>query len=179
MRQPPYVAARRVFWIVDNGSSHRGSRSVERLQSRYPNLLLVHAPVHASWLNQIEIYFSILQRKALVPNDFTSLETLNERIIGFQHCRVGGGAPQGWPPSAAQTQRAVFPHWAFTKAAYLADAIDGISPIRFTSPISPYRIVSGSSFHPELRQRLRLWDHIRWTIQRFKRLKSLRTWALQ
>ncbi len=96
MRQPPYVAARRVFWIVDNGSSHRGSRSVERLQSRYPNLLLVHAPVHASWLNQIEIYFSILQRKALVPNDFTSLETLNERIIGFQHYYEQIAKPFEW-----------------------------------------------------------------------------------
>ena len=84
MRQPPYVTARRVFWIVDNGSSHRGLRSVERLQSRYPNLVLVHAPVHASWLNQIEIYFSILQRKALVPNDFKSLESLKARILGFQ-----------------------------------------------------------------------------------------------
>ena len=84
MCQPPYATARRVFWIVDNGSSHRGSRSVERLQSRYTNLVLVHAPVHASWLNQIEIYFSILQRKALVPNDFKSLETLKERILDFQ-----------------------------------------------------------------------------------------------
>jgi hypothetical protein len=84
MCQPPYATARRVFWIVDNGSSHRGSRSVERLQSRYTNLVLVHAPVHASWLNQIEIYFSILQRKALVPNDFKSLETLKERLLGFQ-----------------------------------------------------------------------------------------------
>ena len=84
MCQAPYATAKRVFWIVDNGSSHRGPRSVERLQSRYANLILVHAPVHASWLNQIEIYFSILQRKALVPNDFTSLETLKERILGFQ-----------------------------------------------------------------------------------------------
>jgi len=84
MGQPPYANARRVFLIVDNGSSHRGPRSVERLQSRYANLVLVHAPVHASWLNQIEIYFSILQRKALVPNNFKSLETLKERILGFQ-----------------------------------------------------------------------------------------------
>ena len=84
MCQSPYATARRVFWIVDSGSSHRGPRSVERLQSRYANLVLVHAPVHASWLNQIEIYFSILQRKALVPNDFKSLEQLQERILGFQ-----------------------------------------------------------------------------------------------
>lgn len=84
MSQPPYAKARRVFWIVDNGSSHRGPRSVERLQSRYANLVLVHAPVHASWLNQIEIYFSILQRKALTPNDFKSLEALRDRIFDFQ-----------------------------------------------------------------------------------------------
>lgn len=84
MRQPPYAKAKRVFWIVDNGSSHRGARSIERLQSRYSNLVLVHAPVHSSWLNQIEIFFPILQRKALTPNDFKSMEALNERIFQFQ-----------------------------------------------------------------------------------------------
>jgi hypothetical protein len=85
MSQSPYDKARRVFWIVDNGSAHRGSKAVERLQSRYSNLVLVHAPVHASWLNQIEIYFSVLQRKALTPNDFGSLDELQERLLCFQH----------------------------------------------------------------------------------------------
>ena len=84
MTQLPYAEARRVFWIVDNGSAHRGLRSVTRLQTRYPNLVLVHGPVHASWLNQIEIYFSILQRKALTPNDFRSLQTLEEHLLSFQ-----------------------------------------------------------------------------------------------
>jgi len=84
MSQDPYKEARRVFLIVDNGSAHRGLKSVERLQGRYANLTLIHGPVHASWLNQIEIYFSILQRKALTPNDFPSLAALNERILGFQ-----------------------------------------------------------------------------------------------
>jgi hypothetical protein len=84
MSQDPYNQARRVFWIVDNGSAHRGLKSVDRLQGRYANLTLVHSPLHASWLNQIEIYFSILQRKALTPNDFPSLEALRERILGFQ-----------------------------------------------------------------------------------------------
>ncbi|MDI7258914.1 MAG: transposase, partial [Thermodesulfobacteriota bacterium] len=87
---------RRVFWIVDNGSAHRGPRSVERLQSRYANLVLVHTPVHASWLNQIEIYFSILQRKALTPNDFKSLEELTERLIGFQHYYEQIAKPFEW-----------------------------------------------------------------------------------
>ena len=59
-------------------------KSVQRLQEKYSNLVLIHGPVHASWLNQIEIYFSILQRKALTPNDFPSLQALEERIIGFQ-----------------------------------------------------------------------------------------------
>jgi hypothetical protein len=84
MAQSPYKGARRVFWIVDNGSSHRGSRSVDRLQKLYPNLILVHGPVHASWLNQIEIYFSIIQRKVLTPNDFRSLQELEKRLLDFQ-----------------------------------------------------------------------------------------------
>ena len=58
MTKEPYASARRVFWIVDNGSAHRGQKAVERLERRWPNLVLVHLPVHASWLNQIEILFS-------------------------------------------------------------------------------------------------------------------------
>jgi len=49
MSREPYASAERVFWIVDNGSSHRGKKSVERLQRRWPNLILVHLPIHASW----------------------------------------------------------------------------------------------------------------------------------
>lgn len=84
MSQEPYRSARRVFWIVDNGSSHRGQRSVDRLQRRYANLQVVHGPIHASWLNQIEIYFSIIQRKVLTPNDFNSLAVLAERLEHFE-----------------------------------------------------------------------------------------------
>ena len=84
MGQEPYRSAQRVFWIIDNGSSHRGEKSVQRLQRTWPNLIPVHLPIHASWLNQIEIYFSILQRKALTPNDFPSLSHLEEQILSFQ-----------------------------------------------------------------------------------------------
>ena len=84
MQQAPYKTARRVFWVVDNGSSHRGQAAVTRLQNRYANLTLVHGPVHASWLNQIEIYFSILQQKVLTPNDFPSLATVAERLAQFE-----------------------------------------------------------------------------------------------
>lgn len=84
MTQEPYCQARTVFWIVDNGSSHRGQASIERLEGRYANLKLVHGPVHASWLNQIEIYFSIVQRKVLTPNDFACLRALAERLHQFE-----------------------------------------------------------------------------------------------
>jgi hypothetical protein len=84
MKQRPYRQARRVFWIVDNGSAHRGLPAVRRLQAKYPNLVLVHGPIHASWLNQIEIYFSIVQRKILTPNDFRSLQQLAQRLLAFE-----------------------------------------------------------------------------------------------
>lgn len=84
MSTEPYASARRVFWVVDNGTIHRGQKAIDRLQGRWPNLVLVHLPTHASWLNQIEIYFSILARKALTPCHFESLDELTERILGFQ-----------------------------------------------------------------------------------------------
>jgi hypothetical protein len=84
MSQPPYKTARRVFWIMDNGSSHRGTRCVRRMQAAFPNVIPVHGPVHASWLNQIEIYFSIIQRKVLTPNDFSSLTEVEDRLLRFQ-----------------------------------------------------------------------------------------------
>ena len=96
MTQSPYQDARRVFWIMDNGSSHRGARCVARLQEKYSTLVPVHGPVHASWLNQVEIYFSILQRKALTPNDFPSLEALQERILGFQRHYESIAQPFQW-----------------------------------------------------------------------------------
>ena len=84
MQQEPYRSAKRVFWITDNGSSHRGETSIQRLSEWYPNAIQVHTPVHASWLNQIEIYFSIIQRKVLTPNNFDDLLALENRILEFQ-----------------------------------------------------------------------------------------------
>jgi len=96
MTRPPYNDARRVFWIVDNGSSHRGKASVARLKQQFPRLTLVHGPVHASWLNQIEIYFSIVQRKVLTPNDFTDLNHLAERLLDFQYYWESTAKPFEW-----------------------------------------------------------------------------------
>lgn len=85
MEQKPYRRAKRVFWIMDNGSSHRGTKCVERLQAAWPNVVPVHLPVHASWLNQIEIYFSIIQRKVLTPSYFSSLDEVAQNLLKFQH----------------------------------------------------------------------------------------------
>jgi hypothetical protein len=88
MTQEPYRAAPRIFWIVDNGSSHRGDKARQRLQERYPTLTLVHTPVHASWLNQVEIFFSLVQRKVLSPAAAPSVIELTKRILGFEaRCR--------------------------------------------------------------------------------------------
>ena len=96
MTVEPYRSARRVFWVVDNGSSHRGQAAVDRLEGQWANLRLVHLPVHASWLNQIEIYFSILQRKALTPNDFADLEALAARIAAFENSYRQLAKPFDW-----------------------------------------------------------------------------------
>jgi hypothetical protein len=84
MTQEPYRSAERVFWVTDNGSSHRSLKSVHRLAQWYQNALLVHTPVHASWINQIEIYFSVVQRKVLTPNQCENLAELQQRLLSFQ-----------------------------------------------------------------------------------------------
>jgi hypothetical protein len=96
MTSEPYASAQRVFWVVDNGTVHRGQPSINRLQGAWPNLVLVHLPTHASWLNQIEIYFSILTRKALTPADFVSPEALADRILAFQREFAATAAPFDW-----------------------------------------------------------------------------------
>ncbi len=96
MDQEPYRSARRVFWVVDHGTIHRGTRAIDRLRTRWPNLILVHTPVRASWLNQIELYFSMLQRKALTPADFASQDAVVDRILGFQHHYQSVARPFEW-----------------------------------------------------------------------------------
>jgi hypothetical protein len=100
MAAEPYASARRVYLVVDNGTVHRGRAGIKRLEGAWPNLVVVHLPVHASWLNQIEIYFSILARKALTPGHFADLDELAARVMGFQ----------------AEYQRTARPfEWTFTR----------------------------------------------------------------
>ncbi|MEH0824219.1 MULTISPECIES: IS630 family transposase [unclassified Micromonospora] len=96
MSQEPYASAERVFWIVDNGSSHRGQKAADRLTSAFPNAVMVHTPVHASWLNQVEIYFSVVQRKVVSPNDFTDLAQVGDRLRAFEGRYNATAQPFQW-----------------------------------------------------------------------------------
>ena len=96
MTKEPYASAQRVFWVADNGSAHRGQAAVERLERRWANLVLVHLPLHASWLNQIEIVFSIIQRKVLTPNDFPDLAAVAKRLNAFERHHNEVARPFDW-----------------------------------------------------------------------------------
>ncbi len=96
MTQEPYASARRVFWVVDNGSSHAGQASVQRMRQAWPKAVLVHLPIHGSWLNQIEIYFSIVQRKVIKPANFTDLADLEQRLLGFEKRYNTTAKPFDW-----------------------------------------------------------------------------------
>jgi len=97
MNRKPYRNAKRVFWIVDNASIHRGQACDRPLSipvaqhrpSSYPN--------HASWLNQVEIYFfSVVQRKVLTPNDFLSLDEVPQRLADFERYYQKVARPLQW-----------------------------------------------------------------------------------
>jgi len=96
MTAEPYASARRVFWVVDNGSSHAGRTSIARMRAAWPNATLVHLPVHASWLNQIEIVFSVIQRKVVKPADFADLDTLAQRLVDFEPRYNAAARPFDW-----------------------------------------------------------------------------------
>jgi hypothetical protein len=96
MSTEPYASARRVFFVVDNGSSHRGQAAVDRLRQRWRNAHLVQLPVHASWLNQVEVYFSVVQRKVLTPNDFNDLAEVEQRLLAFERRYEQTASPFEW-----------------------------------------------------------------------------------
>ena len=104
MRSEPYRSANRVFWVVDNGSSHRGQTAVRRLRKAHRKAVLVHTPVHASWLNQVEIYFSIIQRKVLTPNDFASLDEVEQRLLLYEELSNREPRPFDWKFDRAALQ---------------------------------------------------------------------------
>jgi hypothetical protein len=96
MNQEPYASAKRVFWVVDDGSSHRGKKAADRLTAAFPNAVMVRTPVHASWLNQVEVYSSVIQRKVLSPNDFTDLTEVRDRLRAFEDRYNATAQPFQW-----------------------------------------------------------------------------------
>ena len=96
LEQDPYKDATQLFFIVDNGSSHRGQASVERMRRRDKRIVLVPTPIHASWLNQVEIYFSIIPRKVLTPNDFAKLEAIRVRLALYEELSNRTPKPFAW-----------------------------------------------------------------------------------
>jgi transposase len=96
MTQQPYASAKRVFWIMDNGSSHAGRASISRMRAAWPTATLVHLPVHASWLNQIEVVFSVIGRKVVKPADFADLDALAQRLTDFEPRYNAAAEPFDW-----------------------------------------------------------------------------------
>jgi DDE superfamily endonuclease len=96
LAEEPYRSGERLFWIVDNGSSHRGEAAKKRLRQIDSRIIVVHTPVHASWLNQVEIYFSIIQRKVLTPNDFADLEAIRLRLALYEELSNQHPTPFQW-----------------------------------------------------------------------------------
>ena len=101
MARPEYHDAPRVSVIVDNGSDHRGQAAVDRLVRAHPNAIMIHTPVHASWLNQIEVFFSVIQKKVVTPNDFGSLEQLSATLLGFVDRYNQTARPFSWKFTAS------------------------------------------------------------------------------
>ncbi|HLQ57560.1 MAG TPA: hypothetical protein VK162_25230 [Streptosporangiaceae bacterium] len=62
---------------------------------------MIHTPVHASWLNQIEIFFSIIQKKAVSPNDYASLAALEHTLLAFIDRYNKTAKPFNWKFTAA------------------------------------------------------------------------------
>jgi hypothetical protein len=96
MTAEPYASADRVFWITDNGSSRRGQASIDRMCAARPNAHLIHTPVHASWMDQAEIYFSVVQRKVVTPCDFTDLDQIRTRLAEFEARYNAVAGPYNW-----------------------------------------------------------------------------------
>jgi hypothetical protein len=117
MAQEPYASARRVFWVVDNGSSHRGPGTEVRLRERWPAIRVVHTPIHASWLNQVELYFSVVQRKVLDPNQWSSATDLEAALLAFGERYSAIARPFEWRFTRGDLRRVLAALPAMTAAA--------------------------------------------------------------
>src|ERR1035441_3591529 len=100
MARPEYKNAPRRLDSAGNGSDRRGKAAIERLRKAHPNAIMIHTPVHASWLNQVEIFFSVIQKKVVSPNDFPSLEKLSGTLLAFVDRYNQTARPFSWKYTA-------------------------------------------------------------------------------
>jgi transposase len=77
---PAYVS--HIHLVLDNVPMHKG-KEVRAWLAKHPRFILHHPPVHCSWMNQVEQFFSIVQRKRLRFADFASKAALSERLLAF------------------------------------------------------------------------------------------------
>lgn len=105
MTQEPYHNSDRTFWVIDGGCAHHPNTFPARLKGMYPNAVAVSLPTHSSWLNQIEIFFSIVQRKVLTPMDVADKETLTKRLLDFQDYYQETAKPFDWKFTAADLKK--------------------------------------------------------------------------
>lgn len=68
--------------VLDNLSVHKGKK-VQAWLAKHQRFVFHHPPVHCSWMNQVEQWFSILQRKRLKISDFADKKLLSERLQAF------------------------------------------------------------------------------------------------
>jgi len=127
MTQEPYQSSARTFWIVDGGCAHHPNTFPARLRGMYPTAVAVSLPIHSSWLNQIEIYFSIVQRKVLTPMDVADKETLTKRLLDFQDYYQETAKPFSWKFTAADLKDRL-------------DALKNFAPASFTLKTSEIQV---------------------------------------
>lgn len=94
----------KLYLILDNGTTHR-SKATTRFLARHECLVPVFLPTHASWLNQIELWFSALTRQALKHASFASREALIERIILYIETHNRRCRPYRWTKKGRPLQR--------------------------------------------------------------------------
>ncbi len=101
LEQEQYRKANRLFFVVDNGSSHSRHRFQSRLnewypRDEYPEMIAIHTPKHASWLNQVELFFSILGRKALRNVECRKRQAMIDHVSRFIETYNENATPFNW-----------------------------------------------------------------------------------
>jgi len=94
---PPHITA--IHMVLDNVRMHHG-KQVQAWLAKHPRFQFHFTPVHCSWMNQVEQWFGILQRKRLAIADFTDKAALAERLEAFLAEWNEHAHPFAWTPQS-------------------------------------------------------------------------------